>query len=139
MNNYRPLSADERFEYPYSTSNVDPPSYVNASIVQLFYMANTYHDMMYLLGFTEKAGNFQWNNSGKGGKDHDYVVLNAQDGSGLNNADFATPPDETPGKMRMYIWDSYTPNRDAAFDATVVHHESTHGGKSKATSFCQCV
>lgn len=136
LDNYRPLSADERFEYPYSPANVDPSSYINASIVQLFYMANAYHDLMYLLGFTEKAGNFQWNNSGKGGKDHDYVILNAQDGGCLNNADFTTPPDGTPGKMRMCIFDSYTPNRDGAFDATLVHHESTHGGKSEATRIC---
>lgn len=106
-----------------------PRSYINASIVQLFYTANTYHDLLYTLGFTESAGNFQWNNSARGGRDKDYVILNAQDGSGYSNANFATPPDGIPGRMRMYIWIESTPSRDGSFDAGIVIHEYTHGGK----------
>jgi hypothetical protein len=29
----------------------------------------------------------------RGGKENDAVIANAQDGSGFNNANFATPPD----------------------------------------------
>lgn len=114
-----------------------PRSYINASIVQLFYTANTYHDLLYTLGFTESAGNFQWNNSAHGGRDKDYVILNAQDGSGFSNANFATPPDGIPGRMRMYIWIESTPSRDGSFDAGIVIHEYTHGGKPLPLPFKQ--
>jgi extracellular elastinolytic metalloproteinase len=45
-----------------------PSSFVDASVTQLFYTANVYHDLLYTLGFTEKAGNFEVNNNGQGGK-----------------------------------------------------------------------
>jgi extracellular elastinolytic metalloproteinase len=98
---------------------------VDASITQLFYTANMYHDLLYLLGFTEKAGNFEINNNGQGGLGNDQVILNTQDGSGTNNANFATPPDGQLPRMRMYVWDKSTPNRDCSFEAGVVIHEYT--------------
>jgi hypothetical protein len=65
---------------------------------QLFYTANMYHDLLYNLGFNEAAGNFETNNNGVGGKGSDAVVLNAQDASGTNNANFAPPVDGQPGR-----------------------------------------
>ena len=106
-----------------------PSSYRDASVTQLFYTANMYHDLLYELGFNEAAGNFEVNNNGKGGKANDFVILNAQDGAGTNNADFSTPPDGQMGRMRMYIWTYSTPNRDCAFEAGVIIHEYTHGGE----------
>jgi hypothetical protein len=67
LTNYRPKSSTSDFSYAYTTSLTPPSSYVDASITQLFYTANTYHDLLYLLGFTEKAGNFEVNNNGQGG------------------------------------------------------------------------
>jgi extracellular elastinolytic metalloproteinase len=130
IDNYRPESPDLKFEYPISENRTPPSSYINASITQLFYTVNTYHDLLYTLGFNEKAGNFQWNNRGLGGRDKDYVIMNAQDGSGTNNANFATPPDGQPGRMRMYIFTQSRPYRDGAFEAGIVIHEYTHGCKS---------
>ena len=130
LDNYRPDSPELRFEYPYSPSQTDKDEYRNASITQLFYTSNKYHDLLYLLGFNEAAGNFQANNGGKGGRDGDFIILNAQDGSGTNNANFATPPDGRNGRMRMYMWTYSNPNRDCSFDADVVLHEFTHGRKS---------
>jgi extracellular elastinolytic metalloproteinase len=52
-----------------------PSSFVDASVVQLFYTANTYHDLLYLLGFTEKAGNFEVNNNGQGGSGKHTLFL----------------------------------------------------------------
>jgi hypothetical protein len=78
--NYRPNSTTLDFSYKYDETMSPPSSYIDASIVQLFYTANTYHDLLYELGFNEQAGNFEYNNNGKGGKDKDYVILNAQDG-----------------------------------------------------------
>lgn len=58
------------------------------------------HDLFYVYGFDEQSGNFQKSNKNKGGKGDDAVIANAQDGSGYNNANFATPPDGQNGRMR---------------------------------------
>ncbi|UNI18046.1 hypothetical protein JDV02_004343 [Purpureocillium takamizusanense] len=133
LNNYRPNSPSLKFEYQYSPSQPNKEAYRDASITQLFYTADKYHDLLYVLGFDEKAGNFQDNNNGKGGIGNDFVILNAQDGSGTNNANFATPPDGRNGRMRMYMWTSATPARDCSFDANVVLHEYTHGLSTRLT------
>ncbi|GAO13523.1 hypothetical protein UVI_02016010 [Ustilaginoidea virens] len=133
LSNHRPSSPGGRFEYAYSPAQSSPPSYRDASITQLFYTANKYHDLLYVLGFDEKAGNFQQNNNGKGGIGGDFVILNAQDGSGLNNANFATPPDGGNGRMRMYMWTTASPQRDGCFDANVILHEYTHGLSTRLT------
>ncbi|KAI0191948.1 fungalysin metallopeptidase [Xylaria flabelliformis] len=133
QNNYRPSSTTLDFEYDWSASWSPPSSYSNASVTQLFYTANTYHDVLYDLGFTEAAGNFETNNNGQGGKGNDFVILNSQDGSGTNNANFATPPDGQSGRMRMYRWTYSTPQRDCAFEAGVILHEYTHGLSNRLT------
>jgi extracellular elastinolytic metalloproteinase len=125
LNNYRPNSATQNFVYPYTTASTPPSSYVDASITQLFYTVNTYHDLLYLLGFNERAGNFEVNNNGQGGVGNDQAILNTQDGSGTNNANFATPPDGQLPRMRMYVWTKSTPNRDGSFEAGIVIHEYT--------------
>jgi extracellular elastinolytic metalloproteinase len=133
LNNYRPSSSSLTFEYDYSPSMTNPSDYVDASVTQLFYTTNKYHDLLYALGFTERAGNFEANNHGQGGAGNDFVILNAQDGSGTNNANFATPPDGQPGRMRMYLWTQTTPRRDCSFEAGVVIHEYTHGLSNRLT------
>lgn len=70
----------------------------------LFYWNNIIHDVFYQHGFTEAAGNFQNDNIGRGGAGNDYVLAEAQDGSGTNNANFGTPPDGSSGTMQMYLW-----------------------------------
>jgi uncharacterized repeat protein (TIGR01451 family) len=97
------------------------------SVLSVFYMANWYHDHLYGFGFDEAAGNFQTNNFGNGGSGGDPVLAEAQDGSGTDNSNFATPPDGTSGRMQMFIFDFPTPNRDGALDGTIVMHELTHG------------
>ncbi|KAM5435825.1 Extracellular metalloproteinase 4 [Microsporum ferrugineum] len=131
--NHRPTNPLLIFRYPYTQSMTPPASYRDASITQLFYTGNVYHDLLYILGFNEKAGNFQVNNWGKGGKGNDFTILNTQDGSGVNNANFATPPDGQPGRMRMYVWDTSTPYRDGSFEAGIVIHEYTHGVSNRLT------
>jgi len=114
------------FDFPLDLAQ-SPITYTNASVVQLFYWNNFMHDKLYELGFTEAAGNFQNNNFGRGGLGNDAVQADAQDGSGVNNANFSTPPDGSPGRMQMYIFNGATPNRDGDLDAEVVLHEYTHG------------
>ena len=91
----------------------------------LFYITNWYHDLLYHLGFTEAAGNFQQDNFGRGGKGSDFLLADAQDGSGTNNANFGTPADGASPRMQMYLWTG--PNRDGDLDFDIVIHEYTHG------------
>jgi extracellular elastinolytic metalloproteinase len=129
----RPYKEDLSFDYAYSVNMSDYHTYANASVTQLFYTANVYHDLLHTLGFNEAAGNFEINNNGAGGLGQDFVYLNSQDGSGNNNANFATPPDGQPARMRMYIWNTTTPYRDCSFEAGVVIHEFTHGLSNRLT------
>ncbi|ORX69030.1 hypothetical protein DL89DRAFT_284380 [Linderina pennispora] len=131
-NNYRPNSSNGAFNFPLDLTKA-PSSYIDSAITQLFYTVNTMHDLSFLYGFTEAAGNFQdvnYSGSGVGG---DYVVAFAQDGSGTNNANFATPPDGQNGVMRMYTWTQTNPNRDGDFEQDIVAHEFTHGISNRLT------
>ncbi len=94
-----PLNFDFPFNLPQS-----PANFRDASTVNLFYLNNMIHDIMYQYGFDEASGNFQENNYGNGGLASDSVNAEAQDGGGTNNANFATPPDGSNPRMQMYIW-----------------------------------
>ncbi|HEY3386745.1 MAG TPA: M36 family metallopeptidase, partial [Saprospiraceae bacterium] len=92
-----------RFDYPYAPSPT-PTTNLKASITNLFYWNNIIHDVMYQYGFDEVSGNFQNNNLGRGGLASDYVLAEAQDGGGTNNANFSTPIDGGRPRMQMYVW-----------------------------------
>ena len=114
------------FDFPLDLAK-PPSTYGSASIANLFYWNNWMHDQLYELGFTEAAGNFQKTNFNRGGLGNDAVQADAQDGGGLANANFSTPPDGIPGRMQMYIFDAPTPDRDGSFDVEIILHEYTHG------------
>ncbi|MDX6357377.1 MAG: extracellular elastinolytic metalloproteinase [Nocardioidaceae bacterium] len=86
--------------------NIQPTAGDNKAVAvqNLFYLNNKIHDLLYRAGFTPAAGNFQTSNFGLGGKGGDPVLAEAQDGSGTDNANFATPVDGTSGRMQMYLW-----------------------------------
>ena len=75
-----------------------------AAIVNLFYMTNYLHDYYYDYGFDEASGNAQFSNYGRGGFEGDPLELQAQDYSGLNNANMATPADGSSPRMQQYLW-----------------------------------
>ena len=106
---------------------LDPASYTSASVANLFYWSNVVHDVQYLYGFDEAAGNFQVNNFGRGGLGSDAVRAEAQDGSGFDNANFTTTPDGSPPKIQMFLWDFTQPLRDGDLDAGIIVHEYGHG------------
>jgi subtilisin-like proprotein convertase family protein len=99
----------------------------------LFYWNNLIHDVSYVYGFTEAARNFQTNNLGRGGAQNDHVLAEAQDGSGTNNANFATPADGGSGRMQMFLWTSTNPQRDGDVDNGIILHEYTHGISNRLT------
>ncbi len=92
------------FDFPFDES-AEPFSYVDAAVVNLFYMNNIMHDVAALYGFDEAAGNFQARNYSGQGVGGDYVNAEAQDGSGTNNANFSTPPEGSNPRMQMFRWD----------------------------------
>lgn len=79
---------------------------LNSAITNLFYWNNILHDFSYQYGFTEAAGNFQFNNYGTGGLGNDFVIADALDGGGTNNANFSTPVDGSRPRMQMFLWNS---------------------------------
>ncbi|KAI9288249.1 Fungalysin metallopeptidase-domain-containing protein [Umbelopsis sp. AD052] len=120
------------FDYEARVDVDEPKTYIHAAVTNLFYLNNMIHDLFFRYGFNEVAGNFQEENA-EGGIGGDAVIANAQDGSGYNNANFATPPDGQHGKMRMYVWNVVSPMRDGDLEAGIVIHEYAHGISTRLT------
>ncbi|MCC2667625.1 MAG: hypothetical protein K0Q72_96 [Armatimonadetes bacterium] len=111
---------------------LEPVTYRQAAIVNLFYWNNRCHDVWYGFGFNEAAGNFQKNNFGQGGLGNDHVFAATQFGAdsnppSRNNANFSTPPDGQNAVMRMFEFDLTSPRRDSDLAADVIAHEFGHG------------
>jgi subtilisin-like proprotein convertase family protein/Zn-dependent metalloprotease len=115
------------FDFPYA-GNSNASNFKEAAVVNAFYFVNNFHDYFYSLGWTETSGNFQTNNFGRGGAGNDEVQVDVQDGSGTDNANFATPPDGSKPRMQMFLF-TFTGGvqEDGDFDGTVVYHENGHG------------
>lgn len=126
LSNGHASAANQDFTFAFSTA-VDPRTQQAAVVTNLFYYNNVMHDFSYGLGFTESARNFQTNNFGRGGTGNDSVRAEAQDGSGTNNANFATPPDGSRPRMQQFLFTGPNPDRDSSVDSDVVFHEYGHG------------
>ena len=126
------LNFDYIPDYTVAPTLTSPPNQQFA-ITNLFYWNNIIHDIAYIYGFDEVGGNFQNNNQGRGGLGNDYVIADAQDGSGSSNANFATPVDGTRPRMQMYLWTQPNPDRDGDLDNGIVVHEYTHGISTRLT------
>ncbi|RME98181.1 MAG: hypothetical protein D6772_09385, partial [Bacteroidetes bacterium] len=92
------------FDFPMALDSNRPYTYRDALVTNLFYWNNLMHDLWYNYGFDEAAGNFQETNYAEAGDGGDYVQAEALDGSGTNNANFATPTDGQRPRMQMYLW-----------------------------------
>jgi hypothetical protein len=100
------------FDYSMDLTNPKGPStYQKAAIVNLFVWNNYMHDISYAYGFDETNGNFQEDNYGRFVSDGvflpsagDGVKAQAQDGDGINNANFGTGIDGGNPTMQMYLW-----------------------------------
>lgn len=105
----------------------------NFGLANLFYWNNIMHDVTYQYGFDEVSGNFQANNQGRGGTGGDYVLADGLDGSGTDNANFATDVDGINPRMQMYLFTYTNPKRDGDLDNGVITHEYTHGISNRLT------
>ena len=130
---FRPDGGDGLiFDFPLDLTQ-EPNTYRSGAIANLFYWNNILHDIHYQYGFDEVSGNFQQNNYGRGGFAGDPVQADAQDGSGVNNANFGTPPDAFDPRMQMFVWTLTSPNRDSDLDNGIIAHEYGHGVSNRLT------
>jgi extracellular elastinolytic metalloproteinase len=110
----------------------EPTSSINAAIVNVFYAANTIHDITYRYGFT--SFNFQLSNDdGSKGVAGDPVLAQVQSSAGTNNAQFLSPADGQPGEMSMFLWDLTNPGRDGGLSNDIISHEMMHGVTNRMT------
>ncbi len=98
------------FDFP--INNLPPFLNEDAAITNLFVWNNYVHDVWFNHGFDEDAGNFQQTNYSGQGVGGDFVVADAQDGAGLNNANFGTPPEGSNPRMQMFLWSPSGPPSD---------------------------
>lgn len=130
------------FDFAYNPAPGDPApgdsptgaDYRSGEVVNMFFWTNRYHDHLYQLGFTEAFRNFQQDNFGRGGSGNDRVLAEGQDFSGTSNANFATPPDGSSGRMQMFIFNLPAPDRTSGLDQEIVIHELTHGTSNRLHS-----
>ena len=95
-----------------------------AGVVNLFYLNNFLHDWWYDHGFDEASGNAQVDNYGRGGVAGDPLEVQAQDYSGLNNANMLTPADGASPRMQQYLYNSKDAANGTDYGLTVTSHEA---------------
>ena len=116
---------DLAFDFPFDQTQV-PLANQDAAITNLFYWNNIMHDVMATHGFDEVSGNFQVKNYTDTGLGNDDVRAEAQDGGGLDNANFSTPVDGARPRMQMYLW--------SAPASLIITSPSTVAGTYKTTT-----
>ena len=92
-------------------------------VLNIFYFCNYMHDLLYIMGFNEAAGNFQEINFTNTGLGRDPVRARAHSGAVTGVANMSTPVNGLPPVMNMGLFNG----RHTAFDADVVFHEYVHG------------
>lgn len=96
-------------------------------------VVNMMHDLTFQYGFSEEAGNYQFHNYEKKGKEHDSVQVTVQDPAFPNFAGFYAPRDGVTGEMIVSLFNSTTPDRDGALDNSIAIHEYMHGVTKRLT------
>ena len=114
--------------YPFNQFYSQTSQYESAAITNLFYWGNVLHDVFYVYGFTESAGNFQQNNYGRGGKGEDLMRVQGQRNiTGNCGAFFGVTND---GESPIMVLGTCG-NKDGSYDNVVNAHEYGHGITSR--------
>ncbi|NRA60123.1 MAG: GlyGly-CTERM sorting domain-containing protein [Psychrobium sp.] len=106
-----------------------------AAITNLFYVNNYLHDQFYDHGFDEKSGNAQKSNYERGGEEGDAINAEAQDNSGLNNANMSTPADGASPRMQMYLYDDFKADVGEDYGVYIVGSPDVLLESSKLSNF----
>ncbi len=126
------------FDYPWtdawataSAPGTDLTTDANATVTQVFYYTNWFHDYAYGLGFTETSRNFQGDDPVLAEADNGFNN-GCTDAAGtaipcLNNANMNTPADGSSPRMQMYAGISGSRYTQRANNRDTVIHEYTHG------------
>ncbi|WP_447951026.1 M36 family metallopeptidase [Chryseobacterium koreense] len=125
--------ADFNFDFPLDL-NLHPYENKEAITTNLFYMNNVLHDIFYLYGFDEAAGNFQVYNYTGEGVDNDLVLSLAQTGVSLgqlNNASFELGIDGYPALMSMFLWTPFGSSAPLSMDLLEIYTNGSLKGKYK--------
>ena len=110
--------------YPFNQFYSHSNQYESAAITNLFYWGNVIHDVFYVYGFTESAGNFQDNNYGRGGMGEDLVRVQGQRNiTGNCGAFYGNTID---GESPIMVFGTCG-NKDGSYDSVVITHEYGHG------------
>jgi extracellular elastinolytic metalloproteinase len=108
------------------TVSFDPPAESDEQkLLNLFFFNSVLHDVFYALGFTERDGNFQRDNFGRGGAGNDRVDARVYPEPVWGTANMSTPAEGSTPVMKMGLVGST--GRHTAVDSSVVFHEYTHG------------
>ncbi|RMG83399.1 MAG: DUF11 domain-containing protein, partial [Bacteroidetes bacterium] len=121
------------FTYNNDLNSATGTDFIKDAITNLFVWNNYCHDVSFLYGFDEAAGNFQITNHTGQGTGNDYVLARGQDGSGTNNAAFTRKVEGEKPIMKMFLWTTNLPTSslDSDFDNLVIAHEYGHGITSR--------
>lgn len=111
------------------------PESARAATTQLFYTLNYMHDTFYDAGFHEASGNPQLNNFGRGGQGGDPILAEAQDYSGRNNANAATPADGASPRIQMYLFDASNTSLVVQSPADVAGNYENTGAQYNPSAF----
>ena len=125
------------FDYAHDPTQAPKASktQVMAAVTNLFYLNNWLHDWYYDAGFDETWGNAQASNFGRGGRDEDALIAQAQDASGTNNADMSTPSDGGSPRMRMYVYEYRFPMVKVLAPAAIAGIKSSAVARFGAQAF----
>ncbi|KAG9074992.1 Fungalysin/Thermolysin Extracellular metalloproteinase 5, partial [Ceratobasidium sp. UAMH 11750] len=105
----------------------------NATATQLFYLANVFHDLMFLYGFDENSGNFQQYNFERSEGERDAVILDVQDGHEFEYTIFKTPPDGRSRRCQLNIWNFCDPFGDEELETRALLGSLSHGLAARLT------
>ncbi len=123
---YNPdVSGDLNFVgYEYDPIFVPSNQSEEASLTNVFYWMNIFHDISYVYGFDEMAGNHQFNNYGNGSSayQNDPLIVTVQSPLDACNAQYLNFPDGVSSKIRLYLCNT----KDGSFDSTILLHEYAH-------------
>lgn len=130
-----PIYFQDPWVNSYELTGIPAINDIYCSTTTLFYFANIYHDWLYGFGFDEASGNWQKDNYGRGGRENDWLYVDAQDSGGLpagpftrNNANMSTPPDGAHPRAQFFLFTNPPfARRDSGVDGDIVLHEFSHG------------
>ncbi|QRW09804.1 extracellular metalloproteinase MEP [Ceratobasidium sp. AG-Ba] len=125
------------FPYPENASQHSPSmasrQCANATVTQYFYLANIFHDLMFLYGFDEESGNFQQYNFARSEGEQDAVIVNVRDGNSIKNTSFTATPDGQSAHYQVNARSFCNPLGNEEIETRALFHALSLGLVSRMT------